>query len=758
MMTIHKLTVGDGYTYLTRHIAGGDVDRQRGQDATDYYTAQGNPPGRWVGAGITALGLAAGEAVSETQMRALFGLGLHPDADRIIADHQAAHITAGMTTAHLDQVNEQARRRAALGRAFPVYEALAPYEDRVSRRLTTITAEMNRPPTAGEVRKVRREESARQRAAVAGYDVVFAPVKSAALLWALHGREDVRAAVRAAHDEARDSALRLLEQHAAYTRTGRGGVAQIETHGLVAAAFDHYDSRCGDPNLHTHVVLANKIQGVDGKWRALDATTLYQMTVAASEHYNTAFETALTGRLNVRFTPRPTATAGKQPVREVDAIPADWIALFSQRRRQVEARYEHLLRDFRQAHGRDPTRAVAHQLARQATVDTREGKKPPRSLAAMRADWTDTISHTYGADAITVLDAITITPRPATTATWTEQQLDQLAATVVARVAEARATWTRWNLHAETERLLREHLGERPFADLAAHRNAVQAITDRAQSPTHSILVDAPPLLDEPDLLRRSDGASVFTRHAAARYTSRHILAAETRLLQAALTPAIVPIPAAAVAHVLDQFEAQHRHALDPGQRALVTAFATATTRISVGIGAAGTGKTTAMKALRQIAETNGRRLIPLATSAAAAAVLGHDIGTRAENLHKFVWEHTNAATGPGRFFQVRPGDLILVDEAGMAGTLQLDRLLTIAEQHGASVFLLGDTGSWARSSPAARSGCSPTRPAPPNSTRCTGLATRPKRKPRPRSAPAMPPDWISTSIMAASTAAQPRP
>jgi conjugative relaxase-like TrwC/TraI family protein len=691
MMTIHKLTVGDGYTYLTRHIAGGDVDRQRGQDAADYYTAQGNPPGHWIGAGITALGLTAGDVVGETQMRALFGLGLHPDADQIIADHQAAHITAGMTAQQLAEINQQARRQAALGRAFPVYEALAPYEERVTRRLATIAAEMNRPATVSEVRKVLREESARQRAAVAGYDVVFAPVKSAALLWALHDREDVRAAVRAAHDEARNSALRLLEQHAAYTRAGRGGVAQIETHGLVAAAFDHYDSRCGDPNLHTHVVLANKIQGVDGKWRSLDATTLYQMTVAASEHYNTAFETALTARLNVRFTPRTASTQGKQPVREIDAIPAEWIALFSQRRRQVEARYEQLLRDYRQAHDRDPTRAVAHQLARQATVDTREGKKPPRSLATMRAFWTQAIIQAYGPDALTVLDTITTTAVAASSGPFTEQQIDQLAGRVVARVAEARATWTRWNLHAEAERVLRECLDERPFGDLAAHQSAVAAITDRALAPAHSILVDAPPLLDEPDMLRRSDGASVFIRHAAARYTSHHILDAESRLLHAALTPAIVPIPATAVTLVLDQFEANQCHSLNPGQRELVTAFATATRRISVGIGAAGTGKTTAMKALRDVAESNGRRLIPLATSAAAAAVLGHDIGTQAENLHKFVWEHTNAGTTPDRFFQVGAGDLLLVDEAGMAGTLQLERLLTIAERHGANVLLLGD-------------------------------------------------------------------
>ena len=66
-------------------------------------------------------------------------------------------------------------------------------------------------------------------------------------------------------------ALELVEEHAAFTRTGHGGIAQVETNGLIAAAFEHWDSRAGDPNLHTHVAVSSKVQGTDGKWRALDA-------------------------------------------------------------------------------------------------------------------------------------------------------------------------------------------------------------------------------------------------------------------------------------------------------------------------------------------------------------------------------------------------------------------------------------------------------------------------------------------------------
>lgn len=704
MMTIHKITAGDGYTYLTRHIAGGDVDRQRGQDATDYYTAEGNPPGQWTGQGVGGLGITAGARVDEAQMRALFGFGWHPDAEKMIAEYQAAHITAGMTAQQLEAVAGQARKHAALGRQFPVYEALDPYEDRVSRRLSVIADDMGRPATEPEVKKVRREESGRQRSAVAGYDVVFAPVKSAALLWALDERDQVRASVRAAHEDAKASALKMLEQHAAYTRTGKGGIAQIETKGLVAVAFDHYDSRCGDPNLHTHVVIANKIQGTDGKWRSLDATVLYQMTVAASEHYNSTFETALTARLGVNFAARPGSIAGKEPVREIEGIPAAWIGLFSKRRNQMEARYDELLRDFRRDHGRDPDAKAAHQLARQATLDTRDGKKPPRSLEAMRADWREQIAHAHGSDSQNLLNRIITEPNswPAV-AELSEAQIGELATTVIGRVAASRSTWTRWNVHAETQRALREWTTTAgPFASVAVQEAAAEAVTSRAISPAHSILIDAPAMVAEPQALRRADGESVFARHSAARYTSEQILQAEQRLVDAATTPALSGLSAVTVAQSLAAFEQREGRTLDAGQRHLVTAFATADTRIAAGIGAAGTGKTTAMKAFRHVTETHGRRLIPLATSAASAAVLGDDIGTQAENLHKFLWEHqhgkeAHALTHGGAlsaarvWFAVNPGDVIVVDEAGMAGTLLLDQLAVIAARRQASIKLLGD-------------------------------------------------------------------
>ena len=85
------------------------------------------------------------------------------------------------------------------------------------------------------------------------------------------------------------------------------------------ARFTHRDSRAGDPDLHTHVAVSNKVQTLDGRWLALDARMLYRFNVAGSEYYNTALEAELTDRLGVTFTERPDESE-KRPVREITGV------------------------------------------------------------------------------------------------------------------------------------------------------------------------------------------------------------------------------------------------------------------------------------------------------------------------------------------------------------------------------------------------------------------------------------------------------
>ncbi|WP_369133791.1 relaxase domain-containing protein [Modestobacter sp. I12A-02662] len=82
-MTLHKLTAGDGYTYLTRQVAAFDATERGHAGLGDYYSQRGESPGRWTGNGIGGLsGVLAGHPIAEEQMKSLFGEGRHPDAER----------------------------------------------------------------------------------------------------------------------------------------------------------------------------------------------------------------------------------------------------------------------------------------------------------------------------------------------------------------------------------------------------------------------------------------------------------------------------------------------------------------------------------------------------------------------------------------------------------------------------------------------------------------------------------------------------
>lgn len=656
MMTVHKLSAGDGYTYLTRQVASADSRRARGQSLAEYYVARGNPPGVWMGRGAAQLEI-AGKVVTESQMKALFGRGLHPDGEH------------------------------KLGSAYPNYSDLAPYTERLAARLGEWEDANGRPPSETVRNHLAAVEARRGRRAVSGYDLVFTPVKSVSLLWALGGPE-VRDQVEAAHHAAVANALAWVEEHAAYTRVGRGGTAQIDTTGLICAAFDHRESRAGDPDLHTHVAVANKVCGVDGKWRSLDARILYALGVAASERYNTRIEDELARRLEVRFVDSRTK-GDKRQVREIDGVPPELIQHFSRRRAAIETRYAELRRAYRQEHGREPDNATQLQLSQQATLETRDGKGKTRTLTEQIDDWEVEArgllgSRRFGRFVSACRGQAEPVRRPSPTETAA------LAAEVVRRVSNERSTWTVWNVHAETERLLRPTRLGTP-----AQREAMTAaVVEQATGPDLSIRIRPPELIAEPsELVRSSDGESVFVVHGADRYTSGRVLLAEDALVAAARSASNTGVESIVVEAALAVHESSSGLELDPGQRSLVHAFAASSSRIVVGIGPAGAGKTTAMKAFTAVWQANGGRVVPLATSARAAEVLGLELETRAENLHKFLYEQDQSipTSHPDAWFHVRKGDVILVDEAGMAGTLQLATLLKLAEDRGACIRLLGD-------------------------------------------------------------------
>jgi hypothetical protein len=285
VLSIHRLNAGEGYLYLLRHVAAGDVDRRMVTPLTAYYTASGYPPGRWMGQGLRGLGdgeLVSGSEVTEAQMAALFGRAEDPVTSR------------------------------KLGEPYRVFKAP---EERIRDRIRELDPALSDAEHERAVTRIRREEMRKKsRQAVAGFDLTFSPVKSVSALWATADVGTQEQIVAANHDAVAD-VLSLIEQHAAFTRSGDGGIAQLDTRGVIAAAFDHWDSRSGDPQLHTHVVVANRVQGPDGAWRTLDGRVLYRAAVAMSEIHNVLLADHLTRRLGVNWELRERGTRPRRPSR-----------------------------------------------------------------------------------------------------------------------------------------------------------------------------------------------------------------------------------------------------------------------------------------------------------------------------------------------------------------------------------------------------------------------------------------------------------
>ncbi|MGB3257761.1 MAG: MobF family relaxase, partial [Ornithinimicrobium sp.] len=296
-MTIHRLTAGSGYDYLSRQVARQDATEVGHSGLGSYYTAKGEAPGVWVGAGMAGIeGLAAGEEVTAEQMTRLFGTGEHPLGDesghslgrpfrvyggrddvtpfriKVARRFEKHNKALGLPVDHPIAVEERASIRTQVGlELFRTEHGRDPFDE---RELSGLIAKQSRPRTT----------------AVAGFDLTFSPVKSVSTLWAVADRP-LAQQIEAAHQAAVRDALVYLEKHALFTRTGKDGVQQVDVRGLVAAAFTHRDSRAGDPDLHTHVAVANKVQTVtDGRWLSLDSRLLHKATVSASETYNTALE------------------------------------------------------------------------------------------------------------------------------------------------------------------------------------------------------------------------------------------------------------------------------------------------------------------------------------------------------------------------------------------------------------------------------------------------------------------------------------
>ncbi|WP_241720655.1 MobF family relaxase [Streptomyces lydicus] len=327
-MTAKGLTAGSE-RYYRRNIALGDG--AQGSTPTVSSNVPGVPPGLWHGQAARDLGLSG--IVSEEQMRALFGLGMHPNAEAIAARELAQGASV-----------RQAMRAGKLGPAVPQLAELSPLDREIEQVLQQAGEQLCRPLTKAETKDLRMRTAALafeteyhrapadgaelggflaartgpQRKARTGYDLTFSS-EELSLLFAL-GDPEVRRIALEVLAQARSEALAWLEHNALAVRTGPGGVAQQRAKpGLLATVYLHYESRAGDPMLHEHVVISPRVRGPDGRWRNLDSRLLLRDVVVASELFNQRALELVCGRLGLA-TEEVEVTPGQRPVMQIVGI------------------------------------------------------------------------------------------------------------------------------------------------------------------------------------------------------------------------------------------------------------------------------------------------------------------------------------------------------------------------------------------------------------------------------------------------------
>ncbi len=497
--------------------------------------------------------------------------------------------------------------------------------------------------------------------AVAGFDLTFTVPKSVSVVWALGDRQ-VQSAVESAHHAAIGDVLSVIEARALWTRTGHGGVHRLATHGAVATGFDHWDSRAHDPNLHTHLVIANRVQGVDGAWRAIDARDLHAGAVAFSELYDAALADHLHHELGVSFAWRDRGPR-RAPAFEVDGIGEDLIVLFSTRAASIDAAAADLLTAFEATHRRQPDRVETIRLRQQATLATRP-VKTHRPLEALRADWAERAqrperitngllpfprnaharadSNAMGSsDVAGDLPAALAGPSPA-----------ELARVVVAGVAERRSTWTTWNLTAEAIRVLKTSR----CPDLRSRLAGIDELVAAAQAQCVAL----------------HDDETAGAAPGRVRWTSRAVLDAEAHLVSGTTDRSAPTAPV----------QRDDPAGLSGDQIGALVMAAGSGRRLDVLLGPAGSGKTALLRALADVwRRAHGTTsVIGLAPSASAAATLAGSLDIACENTAK--WMHESRSRPPATVdrplatdWTMRAGQLVIVDEASLGYAATVHRV-----------------------------------------------------------------------------------
>ena len=476
--------------------------------------------------------------------------------------------------------------------------------------------------------------------------------KSVSVLFGLGGPQ-LRDLVRKAHDVAALEAFRYLERSAAAVRRGHAGAVVEEASGFVAAAFRHRTSRAGDPQLHTHVLVANLGRGLDGRWSALDGRRLYAEARAASFLYQAVLRSELTRTVGVEW------TLVRRGIAEISGVPRSVTRAFSRRKAEIDAALAE--------RGTSGARA-----AEAAALATRRSKDPRVVAEALTREWrTRAEALGFGDRELGLVVERRQRRTVLETRDW-QAAMDHLASPD--GLTRQAATFNRGEvLQGLCESLPRGSQVDAQELERACDKFlAMRAV---------ALIPDGETRLPG-ETFRRRDGRVLPAGADRLRYSTPEHLALERELVDRAVV-AVGSGAGVAVAAVVDAVVAA-RPTLSADQRRVIEMLCLAGDGVAVVAGKAGSGKTFALGAAREAWQEAGYPVLGAAVARRAANELTEGAGIQSASVAALL----NDLHGGGRL----PDRCVLVvDEAGMLATRQLAELLGHVEQAKGKLVLVGD-------------------------------------------------------------------
>lgn len=536
---------------------------------------------------------------------------------------------------------------------------------------------------------------------ISAYDATFAAPKSVSVLWAV-APESVRVAIQAGHDASVAAVLGHLEAETAHARRGTGPYRrQIPTSGFIAAAFSHRTSRALDPHLHTHVIIANLLEGIDGRYSALDARGLYAHAGTGGCLYHAHLRYELSRRLDVAWGPI------KGGMAQLEGIAPEVNRYFSRRRQEVQDWLTHA----------GPGRPESRRRAEVAALSTRRAKDHSARLDDLLPRWRADAA-VMGLDEAGVQRVVGLWGRSPTpdwdsrpgcgisAGSWDNERFVALSHRLLgpSHLTRARATFDRRDVLRGWCQVLGAGA---PVAD-------IEALTDRVLSGSRVVPLVGPSVIldlegDHHDQVwRRRGGGWMAMGVPDQRWTTPGVMVSQQALVDRAerlgRTERLVVDEQARAAVLAREL------ALAPGQRRAVEALAGGTSGLLVATGRAHGGAFDALATAREIWDLAGVSVVGTAPSDFEVDQLQAASGIRSLLPGDLLGSaDTVRARYPGRGSHCGPlgtgRAVMVVMRAEGIGFHELEGLMEKAESQAIQVILVGQADRLGRVVPSRSDG-----------------------------------------------------